>query len=47
MLLYTRHEDHWDFREVKGLDSVFALPSVEVTLSLADIYALIEFEAHP
>jgi Uma2 family endonuclease len=42
VLLYTRHEDHWDFREVHGLQNAIRLPSVETTLRLAEIYAQIE-----
>ncbi len=43
VLLYTRRQDHWDSREVQGLDGAIHLPSVSVTLALADVYALIEF----
>ena len=42
VLHYTRHEDHWDFRDISGLSSSVYLPSVETTLALTDIYALIE-----
>ena len=42
VLLYTRHEDHWDFRDISGLSRSVHLPSVETTLALTDIYALIE-----
>jgi Uma2 family endonuclease len=42
VLLYTRQDDHWDFRDVSGLQSAISLPSVGTTLALADIYALIE-----
>ncbi len=42
VLLYTRHEDHWDFRDISGLNNSVHLPSVETTLALTDIYALIE-----
>lgn len=45
VMLYSRHEDHWEFREVTGRESAVYLPSVETTLALADIYALIEFNA--
>jgi len=41
--LYTRDEDHWRYRIITGLDSTVYLPSVETTLALSDIYALIEF----
>ena len=43
VLLYSRHEDHWDMREVKGVGGSILLPSVGVTLALSDVYALIEF----
>ena len=39
---YTRHDDHWEYRDITGLSSTVHLPSVETTLALADIYALIE-----
>ncbi len=45
VMLYSRHEDHWEFREATGQDSTIYLPSVETALALADIYALIEFNA--
>lgn len=45
VMLYSRHDDHWEFREAMGRDSTVYLPSVETTLALADIYALIEFNA--
>jgi len=41
--LYTRREDHWEFRDISGLDSTVRLPSVETTLALSDVHALIEF----
>ena len=42
--LYTRHDDHWHYRDITGLTSTVHLPSVETTLALSDIYALIEWE---
>lgn len=45
VLLYTRHADHWHFRDITGLDSTVHLPSVDVTLPLSDIYALVELTA--
>jgi len=45
VLLYTRHEDHWHYRDISGLTSAVHLPSVETTLALSDIYALIELTA--
>ena len=44
VLLFSRRNSHWEMRETKGLDSTFHLPSVDVTLSLRDVYALIEFD---
>ncbi len=44
VMLYTRQEDHWEMRTVSGLDNSVTLTSVEVTLKLTDIYALIEFD---
>jgi Uma2 family endonuclease len=43
VMLYTRHEGHWDYRDAAGLEENIFLPSVDVTLALTDIYALIEF----
>lgn len=43
VMLYTRHEDHWDYRDITGLESSVSLLSVDVTLALTDIYTLIEF----
>jgi len=45
--LYTRREGFWEFREIVGLESTFTLQSVEVTLALTEIYALIEFQTKP
>jgi Uma2 family endonuclease len=45
--LYTRREDYWEFREIVGLNRTVTLQSVEVTLALTDIYALIEFQEEP
>lgn len=42
VLLYTRRDDYWEFRDITGLDKTVHLPSVETTLALSDIYALIE-----
>ncbi len=46
ILLYTRQNDHWELREATGLGNSVHLPSVSVTLALADVYALIEFDAN-
>ena len=43
VLLCTRRQDYWEQREVQGRDGTIHLPSVDVTLALADVYALIEF----
>lgn len=43
VLLYTRREDHWDYRDIIGVGGSVALSSVDVALALRDIYALIEF----
>ncbi len=45
VLLYTRHGDLWHFRAITGLSSTVHLPSVDVTLTLADIYTLVELPA--
>ena len=42
---YSLRGGLWVLREVTGLDAVVTLPSIETTLALADIYALIDFEA--
>ena len=42
VLLYTRIGDHWELRDILGLQSSVLLPSVQISLPLADIYALIE-----
>ena len=42
--LFTRHEEVWEEREVYGLGESIHLPSVETTLALSDIYALIELK---
>ncbi len=45
ILLFTRRNSRWEMQEVKGTDSGVHLPSVDVTLALSDVYALIEFGA--
>lgn len=42
VILYTRDGDHWDFHDIAGLHNTVHLPSVDVTLAMADVYALIE-----
>lgn len=41
--LFSRDADHWNFRELGGLENSLLLPSVEMTLALSDIYVSIEF----
>ena len=43
MLLFTRRNGHWEMREVRGMKSEITLSSVDVTLKLPDVYALVEF----
>ena len=45
VVLYTRRNDHWELREVMGLENSVHLTSVDATLALVDVYALIEFGA--
>ena len=45
VILYTRRADYWEMRVISGLKSSVFLPSVDVTLPLADVYALIDFDA--
>jgi len=45
ILLFSRHTSRWEMQEVKGMEGSIHLPSVDVTLALADVYALIEFGA--
>ena len=42
--LYRRREEFWEFREIVGMDGAITLRSVEVSLALAEVYALIEFQ---
>ena len=42
---YSLKNDHWEFRETIGLENSVYLPSVETSLALSDVYALIEFGA--
>ena len=41
---FSLKNDHWEFRETTGLKNSVYLPSVETSLALLDVYALIEFE---
>ncbi len=43
--LYSRKNDHWEFREAAGPEGALYLPSIETTLALSDVYAQIEFDA--
>lgn len=47
VMLYTRRTDFWEMRVITGLNGSIFLSSVDVTLSLSDVYALVEFEAEP
>ena len=47
VILHTRRTDYWEMRVIAGLNSNVFLPSVDVTLSLSDVYALIEFGEEP
>jgi len=42
---WEMREDRWEMREARGREKSISLPSVGVTLALADIYALVEFGA--
>ncbi len=42
MTLFTRREDKWHQLNVAGIQGSVYLPSVETTLALTDVYALIE-----
>ncbi len=42
--LYTRRDGYWEYRDITGLDAALALPSVEVTLALSDVYALVDWD---
>jgi len=46
-LLFTRQNSHWEMREFKGLESEIFLSSVNATLKLSDVYALIKFGPEP
>ncbi len=41
--LYTRRDGYWEYREVTDQNGTITLPSVEVTLALSDVYALVEW----
>ncbi len=43
VLLYTRRNGYWEMREARGLESEMHLASVDVTLKLSDVYALVTF----
>ncbi len=41
---YARGEaGHWDYQAVQGTEAMLAIPSLSITLALADIYGQIEF----
>ena len=43
--LYPRDGDGWRFQIAQGMSANVVLPSVGITLSLSDLYALVEWEA--
>lgn len=45
--LFTREGDRWQPQEVTGRAGEIYLPSVEMTLALSDVYALIELPTDP
>ena len=45
VILYTRRADFWEMRVVTGREGSVFLPSVDVTLSLSEVYALVDFDA--
>ena len=44
VMRYTRQGDSWEFQSVTDASGSIILPSVDVTLALSDVYALIDFE---
>jgi Uma2 family endonuclease len=44
VLLYTRTDDNWTIRDIVGRDRSVFLPSLELTLSLGEIYDSIDFD---
>ncbi len=44
VILHTRRDDHWELREVKGMDGSVYLSSVGDSLAMTDIYAKIKFK---
>lgn len=43
--LYARDGDGWRFQAAQGMDAEIVLPSVGATVTLADVYALVEWPA--
>ncbi len=42
---FTRRENgHWEYEAAMGLDGILTIPALSVTLTLADIYDLIDFD---
>jgi len=41
--LFTRRDSFWDYKNISGTAGLIALPSVQMTLALNDVYALIEW----
>jgi len=44
VILHTRRDDHWELREVRGIDGSVYLSSVGDSLAMSDIYAKIKFK---
>ena len=44
VILHTRRDDHWELREVKGMDGSVYLSSMGDSLAMTDIYAKIKFK---
>ena len=43
VLRYTRRDDHWEYFEIVGLEAALTLPSLGVTITLADVYDRVGF----
>ena len=44
VILHTRRDDHWELREVKGMDGSVYLSSMGDSLAMTDIYDKIKFK---
>jgi len=46
--LFVRQDNNlWSLREAAGLDARLEIPSLEITVSLAEIYANVDFLPQP